>query len=90
MGIAFKKGDIRRTWFVLGAVATLERPTLTTIVNETGLPKATVNDALNKLIEGQMPGLVVEKIGPVYSVTSWGEIVNKSGVIGYFNACKVG
>lgn len=86
----FKKGDLRRLWFVLGAVAKLDRATLTTIVNATGMPKATVNDLLIKIMDGQIPTLELKKVGPVYSIEHWGELVNKKGVISYFNACKVG
>ncbi len=85
-----KKGDMRRTWFVLGAVAKLDRPTLTTIVEATGLPKASVNDTLNKIMDNQIPGLYLEKTGAVYSISEWGEIVKKNGVINFFNSCKVG
>ena len=86
----FKKGDMRRTWFVLGAVAKIDRPTLTTIVQATGLPKASVNDTLKKMMDNQIPGLVIEKKGAVYTVTAWGEIVKKNGVISFFNASGVG
>jgi hypothetical protein len=85
-----KKGDMRKVWFVLGAVATLDRPTLTTIVNATGLAKPTVYDALNKIIGGQIPTLEMVKSDAVYSVENWGDLVNKKGVISYFNTCKVG
>lgn len=86
----FKKGDMRRMWFVLGAVATHDRPTLTTIVNETGLPKASVNDLLNKAMEGQIPTFEMVKLDAVYQIKNWGELINKKGLIEYFNACKVG
>lgn len=86
----FKKGDMRRIWFVLGAVAKLERATLTTIVNETGLPKGSVNDLLNKIMDGQIPTLIMNKKDAVYSVESWGNLINKKGIVSYFNACKVG
>jgi hypothetical protein len=85
-----KKGDMRKVWFVLGAVATLDRPTLTTIVNATGLAKPTVYDALNKIIGGQIPTLEMVKSDAVYSIENWGDLVNKKGVISYFNTCKVG
>lgn len=81
---------MRRTWFILGAVAQLNRPTLTTIVEATGLPKASVNDTLNKVMDNQIPGLILEKNGAVYSIINWGEIVKKNGVIHFFNSCKVG
>jgi hypothetical protein len=90
MDTIFKKGDLRRLWFVLGAVAELDSATLTTIVKATGMPKASVNDLLIKIMNGQIPTLELKKVGPVYSIESWGELVKKKGVISYFNACKVG
>lgn len=86
----FKKGDMRRVWFALGAVAAIDRPTLTTVVKATGLPKASVSDLLNKVIEGQIPELEMKKTGAVYSIERWGELINEKAVVSFFNACSVG
>ena len=80
----FKKGDMRRMWFILGAVATQDQPTLTTLVRETGMPKASVNDLLNKVIDGQIPTLKMTKQDAVYVVEDWGDLVNKNSVISFF------
>lgn len=86
----FKKGDMRRVWFVLGAVAILDKPTLTSLVRATGMPKASINDTLNKLMEGQIPGLVLVKNDAEYQIDDWGDLVNKTPVISFFNSCKAG
>lgn len=86
----FQKGDMRRVWFILGAVAVQDQPTLTTLVKGTGMPKASINDALNKLMDGQIPTLSLTKQGAVYVVEDWGDLVNKNAVISFFNACRVG
>lgn len=85
------KGDMRRVWVVLGAIESIDRATLTTLVDATGLPKASINDVLKKLLAGQVPGLVIAKQGAVYTVSDWGELLKKNGVKIYYNtACKVG
>lgn len=86
----FKRGDPRRILFVLATVEVLERPTLTTLVEETGYPKASVNDMLNKILNGQIPGIKLIKNGPVYSIQSWGKLINKKGAKEFFYDCKVG
>ncbi len=85
------KGDMRRVWCVLGAIESLERATLTTLVSALGLPKSSINDVLKKLLSGQVPGLVITKQDAVYSVSEWGEILKKNGVKKYYKtAYKVG
>ncbi len=85
------KGDMRRVWCVLGAIETLERATLTTLVDALGLPKSSINDVLKKLLSGQLPGLIIVKTGAVYTVSDWGELLKKNGVKKYYKtACKVG
>ncbi len=85
------KGDMRRVWYILGAIESIDCATLTTLVNATGLPKSSINDVLKKLQAGQVPGLVLVKSEAVYSVAKWGDILKKTGVIDYYKtACKVG
>ena len=86
----FRKGDMRRIWFILGAIAKIERATLTTLVKETGMPKASINDVLNKLMEGQIPTLKISKHDAVYEIEDWGDLVNESAVISFYKTCKVG
>jgi len=67
----FPKGNLNRIWFVLGALDTLKKPTLVNITSATGIPKASVNDLLKKLTDGQVPGVTVKKINAEYKITEW-------------------
>ncbi len=73
----YPKGDMRRIWHIIGAVECLERATLTTIVQATGIPKASVDDTLKKIMYEQIPGFMLIKDGPVYTITSWGILKKK-------------
>jgi len=78
--------DLRRLWIILGAVITLDRPTLVSIVKATSIPKASVNVKLLRLMSEQVPGLEITKDGPVYSITSWSEecVLSKAGILSFY------
>ena len=67
----FPKGNLNRIWLVLGALDALDKPTLVNITSAIGMPKASVNDVLIKLIEGQVAGVTVEKINTEYKIIEW-------------------
>ncbi|NRA71995.1 MAG: hypothetical protein HRU24_13315 [Gammaproteobacteria bacterium] len=69
----FSKGDLNRIWLVLGAIDSLELATWVAITNVTKMPKSSVKDVLNKLIEGQVAGVVVEKQGTIYKIIKWND-----------------
>ena len=86
----FPKGNLNRVWLVLGALDALEKPTLVNITNAIGMPKASVNDVLIKLIDGQVAGVTVEKVNTEYKIIEWVSL--KKGVKKIYknNACRVG
>ena len=86
----FPKGNLNRIWLVLGALDDLEKPTLVNISKATGMPKASVNDLLIKLIEGQVAGVTVEKIDTTYKITQWLNLKKEVKKIYKNNSCKVG
>lgn len=67
----FPKNHLNRVWLVLGALDALDSPTLVNITKATGLPKATVNDTLKKLVDGQVLGVTVEKKDTEYRIIKW-------------------
>lgn len=67
----FPKGNLNRIWLVLGAVNALDSPTLLNIANAIDMPRPTVNDALKKLLEGQVAGVTIEKQGTEYRIVEW-------------------
>lgn len=86
----FPKGNLNRIWLVLGALDALEQPTLTNITKATGMPKASVNDVLIKLCEGQVAGVTIEKQGTEYVIVEWLDFRSKIAQIYNENGCKVG
>lgn len=77
--IQYPKNDPRRLFVLLHAIETLDRPTLTTIAAYTGLNKGVIDGHVNNLNE--FYGVKITKIGPVYSIASWGDILNREGVV---------
>lgn len=86
----FPKGNLNRIWLVLGALDALEKPTLVNITNAIGMPKASVNDILIKLVDGQVAGVTVEKVNAEYKIIEWLNIRKEVKQIYKNNACKVG
>jgi hypothetical protein len=77
--VQYPKSDPRRLFVLLYALETLDRPTINTISTYTGLNKGLINTNINNLIE--FYGLDITKDGPVYAISSWGDILNKTGVM---------
>jgi len=75
----YPRADSRRLFVLLAAIDRLERPTLTSISNYIGHNKGTIDSDVAKLNE--QFGVIISKAGPVYSIESWGEILNKIGVL---------
>ena len=86
----FPKGNLNRIWLVLGALDALEKPTLVNITNAIGMPKASVNDVLIKLVDGQVAGVTVEKVKTEYKIIEWVNLKKEVKKIYKNNACKVG
>lgn len=86
----FPKGNLNRIWLVLGALDALEKPTLLNITNAIGMPKASVNDVLIKLMDGQVAGVTVEKTNTEYKIIEWTSLKKEVKKIYENNACKVG
>ncbi len=86
----FPKGNLNRVWLVLGALDALEKPTLINITNAIGMPKASVNDVLKKLVDGQVAGVTVEKVNSEYKITEWLNVRKEIKKIYKDNACEVG
>lgn len=81
------KGSMHRSWIVLGVMAKHDSNIrLMTIVEETGIPYPTLIDLINRLNNGQIPGLVVEKTGNGdYGVKQWSQFAGKAAVIHFYD-----
>lgn len=76
--------DARRLFVLLSAIDLLERPTASAIADLTSLDKERIDDDIAKLREQY--GVMLQKVGDVYRIESWGEVLRKSGVKKYLKA----
>jgi predicted DNA-binding transcriptional regulator YafY len=74
----YPDNDARRLFVLLSAIDLLERPTASAIADLTGLDRETIDDDIAKLREQY--GVMLIKVGDVYRIESWGEVLKKSGV----------
>jgi predicted DNA-binding transcriptional regulator YafY len=74
----YPDNDARRLFVLLSAIDLLERPTASAIADLTSLDKERIDDDIAKLREQY--GVMLEKIGDVYRIDSWGEVLRKNGV----------
>lgn len=81
----FPKGDLRRTWMVLGAIDRLPHASARSIATELKLPVSTVQSQLTKLTSSEIPGLIVSSLEGSYEIDDWGIFLNKSGVRQFFD-----
>ena len=73
----YPDNDARR----LSAIDLLERPTASAIADLTSLDKETIDDDISKLRDQY--GVMLHKVGEVYRIDSWGEVLKKNGVKKY-------
>jgi predicted DNA-binding transcriptional regulator YafY len=74
----YPDNDARRLFVLLSAIDLLERPTASAIADLTGVDRETIDDDIAKLREQY--GVMLIKLGDVYRIESWGEVLKKSGV----------
>ncbi len=77
-------GDARRLFVLLSAIDLLERPTCSAIADLTGHDKDAIDDEV-QMLRDQF-GVVLHKVGEVYLIDSWGEVLKKRGVQRYLKA----
>ena len=86
----FPKGNLNRVWLVIGAINALEKPTLINISKSIGMPKGSVNDVIKKLLDGQVAGIEVEKLGAEYKIVRWLDLRTEIDKIYTKNHLQVG
>ena len=77
----YPEHDARRWFVLLSAIDLLERPTQSAIADLTGYDREKIDADTVRLREEF--GVVLHKVGEIYHIESWGEVLNKSGVIKY-------
>jgi hypothetical protein len=77
--VQYPDDDIRRLFVLLSALELLERPTLAAVADLTNLNPETVDDDIERL-QDQF-GVQIHKLGNVYRIESWGDVLKKNGVL---------
>jgi hypothetical protein len=80
----YPDNDARRLFVLLAAVDLLERPTLTAISDLTSLDKQAIDTGVHVL--QQQYGVDIHRIGETYRINSWGNVLNRNGVMNYLKA----
>lgn len=80
----YPDNDARRLFVLLAAIDLLERATISAIADLTGLHKDTIDADIAKLHEQY--GVAMHKIGDVYRIDSWGDVLKKQGVKKFLKA----
>lgn len=75
----YPQSDARHLFVLLGALDLLERPTLSAISDLTSLDKDAIEIGMKVL--QQQYGVDIQKLGEVYRIESWGNILNRQGVV---------
>jgi hypothetical protein len=74
----YAENDARRLFVLLSAIDLLERPTASAIADLTSIDRDAIDGDILRLREQY--GVDLHKIGDVYHIESWGEVLKKSGV----------
>lgn len=70
--------DARRLFVLLSAIELLERPTVSALADLTGFDRESIENDVARLREEF--GVVLARVGEVYHIESWGEVLKKNGV----------
>lgn len=73
--------DTRHLFVLLSAIDLLERPTVSAIADLTGMDKESIDSEVQRLREEL--GVTLHKVGEVYHIESWGDVLKKEGVTRY-------
>lgn len=73
--------DARRLFVLLSAIDLLERPTLSAIADLTSHNRDKIEADVQRLREEF--GVVLHKVGEIYHIESWGDVLKKNGVKRY-------
>ena len=83
-GIDLKKGSYNRLWVVLGALASKNgQATLSELTALSGLPRSSTEDVLKKVVEGQVPDLILVRESATFIVSEWGDFLTKKTLLKY-------
>ena len=84
--IDLKKGSYNRLWVVLATLAYKEgnATTLKELSELSGLPRSSTEDILNKVLDGQIPGMLLKRHSATFTVIEWGTLLNKKQLLAFY------
>lgn len=80
----YPEHDARRLFVLLSAIDLLERPTVSALADLTSHDKDTIDAEVLKLREEY--GVVLHKVGDIYRIEDWGDVLKKNGVKKYLKS----
>ncbi len=80
----YPDGDARRLFVLLAAIDLLERPTISAIADLTSHHRDTI--ATDIAVLHEQYGVTLHKLGDVYRIESWGDVLKKQGVKKFLKA----
>lgn len=76
--------DARRLFVLLSAIDLLERPTVSALADLTSHDREKIDADVARLREEF--GVVLHKVGEIYHIESWGDVLNMNGVKRFLKA----
>lgn len=80
----YPEHDARRLFVLLSAIDLLERPTVSAIADLTSHDRETIDNDIAKLRE--QFGVQLHKVGDIYHIESWGDVLKRNGVKRFLKA----
>lgn len=77
----YPQNDARRLFVLLSAIDLLERPTVSAVADLTGYDKEHIDGDVLRLREEF--GVQLHKVGEIFHIESWGDVLKKNGVKRY-------
>ncbi|HEY0845182.1 MAG TPA: hypothetical protein VGE12_07430 [Noviherbaspirillum sp.] len=74
----YPENDARRLFVLLSAIDLLERPTISAVADLTGYDRDVIDNDVLRLREEF--GVQLHKVGDIYHIASWGDVLKKNGV----------
>ncbi len=89
MKVNLEKGNCNRLWLVLGILASKNgEATLSELSSLSGFPRSSTENLLKKIIDGQIPQLILVRQQATFTVKQWGDFLPKKTLINHYQKIK--
>ena len=83
--IDLSKGSYNRLWLVLGTLASKGgNATLSELTRMSGLPRSSTEDILIKIVDGQVPELILQRDKSTFKVKEWGSFLPEQSLLSFY------